>query len=257
MAHGDTSENDLIEQFARRHEYHRWRGVNTLPEELFVWRFLLPGPAAPGWTLERAEVMEMPGLPRSLLSLWKEDDANRVVQLEVVEYPSRGDAHRALVHALWEFQSPLIRRQPEQPVGDVTFTFPGDTATVFARANLVIVLRSVSVRPEPITPLAHRVDRFLVSRPRPTTTEEVLAPAAVRAADQTAADIEQEVPLEIDLPENRERPAGLKIFAPSGEIASREGRLVYRARQPGPHRLTVSIVTPTGEAAARQVDLRL
>jgi hypothetical protein len=247
-------EEYLIEELGRRHGFQAWRGANTLGEELFVWRFLLPGAAAPGWTPVRLDILEAPGAPRSMLSLWKGQGADELVQLEVVECPSRDRAHHALVRALWEFESPLVRRREEEPIGDVTFAFPGDTSMVFARGNLVVALRTASRTPAPVTPLARCVDAFLVDRTERVDTREAPGRAAVRAAYKPGQP-EQEIPLELDLPGPDEQQASVKFFAPSGEVVSHEGRLVYRARQPGPQRLSVYVVTPDGRMAGRQIQV--
>jgi hypothetical protein len=245
-------ERYVMTELEARHAYESWRGANTLGEELFIWHFLLAEGALPEWSLQRLQVVASRDQPRSIQSLWRRSQAqDELVQVEVVECPSRATAHRALLRAIWAFQSPLVRRFNAEPVGDVAFAFPGETAIVAARANLVMAIRSVSRALVPVTSVARGLDANIKSKLASAPSLGMTSQVAVRVTKPPAAHPGEFVPLEIDAAEEGESEVCLKFFAAGGEVAVHEGRIAYRAQREGPQQLTVCVVTPRGAVTER------
>jgi hypothetical protein len=73
-------------------------------------------------------------------------------------------AHEYLVDALNEFESGGMGRRSDANFGDVVFGT--DSVALFARANLVVLVRKATPQPEPVTPLAQAIDTLILSRLR-------------------------------------------------------------------------------------------
>ena len=88
-----------------------------------------------------------------------------MVRVDVFECASSDAAHEYLIDALNEFESAGIGRRTDVSFGDVAFGT--QSVALFARGNLVVLVRKATPQPEPVTPIAQAVDTIILGRPRP------------------------------------------------------------------------------------------
>lgn len=258
----------FIDNLKQRHGFGSWCGRNTLDENLYVWRFLLSeralpagqlrgtkrtGPPPPTLSALTASGLKLPALPYHSRSIWRPaGKSDAVVLVDAFECASRAVAHLFLVHVLGEFQSPLVAREKEAGTGDVAFTSPGDAVIVFARANIVFLIRNAAEHLVSVTDVARRVDNELVVKPGS-------APQAVRPRIRrfrtlgAEARVGARLPLELRASHPRERSLTYKFLSRSGEVSMEEDRLVYRANEPGLQEVTVYAASDEAGATKRRL----
>jgi hypothetical protein len=115
-----------------------------------------------GWTLER-EKRNDKATPPALHSLWRRGDStNELLALDVFECDSVKATRDQLLEVLSNFESGSVERKTETSApGDVAFGL-GETMVLFARANLVILIRNAGPKVVPITAAAREVDAMIV-----------------------------------------------------------------------------------------------
>ena len=80
------------------------------------------------------------------------------------ECASTDAAHEYLIDALNEFESGGIGRRADAAFGDVAFGT--ESVALFARGNLVVLVRKATPQKEPVTPIAQIVDALIINRLR-------------------------------------------------------------------------------------------
>lgn len=130
-------QSDQRELLRRTHNFADWAqgGGPTLRG------FTFNGGELPGWELVKSQFKEALNPPR-LDTFWrpKGADSETLLGVHVIEAESVPAAREALLDALGEFQSAVIRRRTDINVGEVVFG--QEFMLVFARANLVIFVRN-------------------------------------------------------------------------------------------------------------------
>jgi hypothetical protein len=260
----DTS---ALESLRERHDYDAWRGANRLSEDLFVWRFFLAGQELPGWQAHRIQLLEAEGWPRSVHSIWKRPgagdtaaSARELLGLDVYECDSRAAAHDALLRALGELQSTNVVRDRQDVVGDVSFRVPGDAAVLFARANVVVLVRSAGVEivaaPEPARQLDADLARKSPASPAPAGGPASVVPQIRRfeSASRTAR-VGAPVSLDVEVDDPLGRPVWFKLFARGGEVWLADGRLSYQAAEAGTREIELFAVNANGGVARTVLEL--
>jgi hypothetical protein len=244
------------ERLRQRHDYESWRDRNTLEEELFIWQFFFAGDVFPGWRVHRTQRVEAAGWPPGIQSIWRPpgEDTQTLLAVDAYECASRAAAHAFLIQLLTGFQSPEVSRQDPPAVGDVVFAVPGETALLFARANLAFLIRSAGRQVLPVTEVARQLDRELTARPE--VTEARLAPDIRRFA-LAAPEIQVgvSVPLEIEASDPREERLWFKFFSSAGQVLLEDGKLVYRPLAAGPQQVTVYVINEHRDAASRVLEI--
>ena len=153
----DPTFHDLLKQ---RYDYESWKNTTTLDRDLHITKFSFTGREFPGWQLQRVDRSDSAAGPFHQ-SIWKRYE-DELLSVNVLECASRAAAHEAIIEFLGEFQSPMIARQTTGAAGDVAFAMPGETAVLFARANLVVLLRNAGPKITELGTLARGFDQFLM-----------------------------------------------------------------------------------------------
>ena len=151
-------ERDALKE---RHRFREWAGKTSLPADRSVQGFALTGDELPGLRLERADPRGDAQPPR-LTSLWRRAGNQAVVRVDLFECASVADAHEYLIDALNEFESAAIVRRTDAAIGDVAFGT--DSVALFARANLVVLVRKASPQTEAVLPIAQAIDALILGR---------------------------------------------------------------------------------------------
>ncbi|MGI8807981.1 MAG: hypothetical protein ACR2KK_09100 [Acidimicrobiales bacterium] len=231
-----------------------WFGVNRLDENLFVQHHQVVGNEVPGWRLERSRTVQLPEGPDIRRTFWRASDKEAtVLSVELIECASRQEAHRMLATLVGDYQSPEVARDERAPVGDVSFTVPGETAIVFARANVVVQVRNADGEVVPVTDIAAAVDVQIHRRPEVggvvVPSIEVPVPRSTTLLPGGA----------VELTLKCANPLGgivtLRYYSRLGQVAVVNGTTVYEAEQAGEERLVVVATNSAGGSAETSVDL--
>ena len=246
----------MLDDLKQRHAYEKWRASNTIEQNLFIWKFFLSGSEFPGWQIHRIQSVETGGWPPSIQSIWRrhEGETGALLSVDIFEHPSRTAAHEFLVQLLGEFQSPDVTRQEQITIGDVAFAGLGDAFLLFARANLVILIRNAGRDLMPISEVARQFDRDLVSRPEMDGAK--VAPE-IRRFESLAREFQVgvSVPLEVEASDPLERPLWYKFFSRAGEVLLKEGRLVYQPASAGEQEVSVFAINANRGTASQVLRL--
>jgi hypothetical protein len=146
-----------------RHEAATWQRRIKHADRL-VKAFALEGTELRGWTLQRTQ-RDDGGKPAALHSLWSRDPAGRtLLAIDVFECKSVAAAHDQLLEVLGQMQSGVVARQTGKSVpGDVAFGH-GKAMALFARANMVVLIRNAGPTVVPVDAIARTFDALVIKR---------------------------------------------------------------------------------------------
>jgi hypothetical protein len=252
-------DSQLVETLKERHSYDTWRDNNTLEENLFIWKFFLNGNEFPNWRAHRIQPIEVPGQPPSIQSIWQlptKDKTETLLNVNIYECGSRRNAHEFLVHLLGEFQSPLIVRQEQTPIGDIAFVYPGNTSILFSRANLVLLIRNVGRDLVSVNEFAQQLDLSLTSRPETEGVKVVPEIQRFQPLDEEFR-TPSGVLLELEASDPLERPLWYKFFSRSGEVLLEGDRLTYQPQASGAQEATVFAINANRGAVSQRVEFSI
>lgn len=245
-----TTGAEGLEYFADRYGFDDWR-ESRAEEALFVWLFFLGGEELPGRRAARIESDEAPGWPPATHSLWVgEEETSPPVRVDVYETRSPEEAREHLLRQLGEFESPALERR-DGP-GDVAFGTAGDRALVFARANLVVLVRNAGVEVASVEPVGDALDRLFVSPAldRSSVRPEIRRLGLGGAAPSRGAP----APLELEADDPLGRRVWFRLAAASGAFSASEGRVFYTPEAEGPQAVEVTAVNENLGAARETLE---
>lgn len=135
----------------------QWRGRSESGRRLLKG-FRFEGSELKGWKLLRVKDSEE-GKTMILRSMWRPgDDADELVAVDVFVSTTVKDAHETLLEALANVQSGAMERKTEKNApGDVAFGL-ANTMIVFARANVVVLVRNAGRTVVPVGTIARDLD---------------------------------------------------------------------------------------------------
>ena len=206
----------------------------------------------------QAAPVELPALPRVTRTFWRghEHARDMLVEVQTIENASRESAHRVLLGMLGDLQSPALVRRDDLGFGDVVFATPGSGGILFARGNLVFLLRCIEIRARSLLPEAHALDADLMAAPAMLTAS---ADVEVKPAARGEA---------IPLVRTGPRPAGratsgasltaspsaavsYKAFSRGGDVSWRNDTIVYTPELAGEHDVVIYQIGPGGASTLR------
>jgi len=153
-----AAERDALKE---RHRFREWAGKSSLPADRSVQGLSLNGEELPGFRLDRLDRRADTQPPR-LTSFWRRTGTQAVVRVDIFECVSVTDAHEYLIDALNEFESAAILRRTDVAIGDVAFG--SDSVVLFARSNLVVLLRKATPQTEAVVSIAQTIDALILGR---------------------------------------------------------------------------------------------
>jgi hypothetical protein len=250
-------ESQQQEFLRRRYDFEAWREHNTLDEELFIWRLFLSGDELPGWQAHRIQAIDVPGWPPSIQSIWRrtEDRSEALLRLDVFACASRAAVHEFVLLLLGEYQSPDVARLEQPGAGDVAFT-AGETAILFARANMVVQFRNAESDLVPVADVARQFDQYLAVRPA-VGVGAVLPQIQRFEARVVDEPTRVSVPLELEAADPLDRPLWFAFFSPSGRVLLEAGGLAYRPTRGGVQEVTVFAQNPNHGVASQTLQFEL
>jgi hypothetical protein len=153
-----ASDREVLKE---RHRYKEWAGRSTAPSDRTIRNFMFTGDELPGYRLDRVDRREAPQ-PARVTAFWRHADTNAVVRIDVFECATLNAAHDYLIDALNEFESGAFGRRTDMSFGDVAFGT--DSVALFARGNLVVLVRKATPQAESVTGIAQAIDAIILSR---------------------------------------------------------------------------------------------
>lgn len=265
---------NLFDFLKQKYDYDAWAGRNKLDESLFIWEYTLGEDELAGWQIHHAqslppppasllpETARMHGAPaagwlRAIQSIWSppgSDDS--LLNIDIYECASRRSGHELLTRLLGEFQSPAGSLQEQAAIGDVAFADQLNAVMLFARANLVILIRNAGRDLVPASDLAARFDQELISKPE--ATDEQAAPE-IRKFQTMEKEIQvgKEAGLELEALARTAQPIWYKLFASSGEFRAEHERLIYEPAETGSQEITIYAIGTDRRAARETLQLNV
>jgi hypothetical protein len=200
----------------------------------------LTGKEFPNWQAHRIQSVTQAGWPPLIQSIWKplSGGTETLLRLDVYQCNSPDAAQDFLLRLLGHFQSPQIARHKDSIVGDVALAPAGETALVFARANLVVFIANAGSKLVPVRDVARRLDEELTSEPA-TTVNKTLPSLSLSWGVVTPFQAGTAVPLQLHAADPLEKPLWYKIHTRLGELVLESGHPIYRPISPGQDQLTV------------------
>lgn len=152
------------EELKRRFKYEEWSRPDAGEERAVLRNISLSGIDSPGWSPSRIQRMTTKDFPPYVRSMWQSSTGGTevLIRVDIYECDSIPAAREFLLRILGEFESNRIERR-EGLVGDVAFSYTGDTMVLFSRSNIVVWLRNAGPNVVTVTFLAQQIDAHLLS----------------------------------------------------------------------------------------------
>ena len=129
-----------------RYRYAEWSeaaAANSVVQRMESFR----GTELPGWTLRRGTRTTPFGGVTLVRGIWSASAAgdqgdDRALDVELLVCTNSAAARELLLSMLGDMQGPAATRLSAGSIGDVAFHLGGDSAIMFARANVVVRVRN-------------------------------------------------------------------------------------------------------------------
>jgi hypothetical protein len=254
-----VTNQELLEQLERIHDYETWRDTNKLNTNLFLWHSLSHDFQISGLQPAKIEQVRVRETINSIQSIWQpaELEENYVLNIELYECSSRSEAQHFLLDRMGQMQlSHLLLRDEQSDIGDVVFMTKQRTFILFARANLAVLISNVGKHRVPVAEIGARFDRNFISIP--ATTQEYSGPT-IRTFELSTEDLKRDevIALTISASEPDDQPLSFKFFSDSGEVHLVDGQPHYTAKESGPQAIKVFAINPAGYAATRNLQFSI
>ena len=154
-----TQRRFIEQRFAAKEWYGRGpRGRRMVRE------FGFEGSELVEWTLERVERDER-AKPPVIHSMWRHEGAgNELLAVDAFECASVKAANDQLIEILGDIESAAVeRRTGRNGIGDISFGL-NDTMVLFARANMVLLVRNAGRSVVKVGAIARAFDKMLERR---------------------------------------------------------------------------------------------
>jgi hypothetical protein len=153
----DSSHRAYLET---RHKRSEWHG--RAPNRNMIVGLSFTGSELPGWTLLRVRRDERQS-PPEIKTLWHHGDpALELLSISVWECVSIVAAHDHLLEVLANIESDAVeRREQDDRIGDVAFAL-AHTMVLFARVNVVVLIRNAGPSIVDVNPVARELDGLLL-----------------------------------------------------------------------------------------------
>ncbi len=113
----------------------------------------------PGWRLQRLDPLpaEERNRPGGIRTLWAGDEG-AVLSVEIWQCTSPAAAREQLLEVLGQFESPQVERaKGAAAIGEIAFVH-GEQTLLFARENVVVLVRNAGPRIVPVLEAARKLD---------------------------------------------------------------------------------------------------
>ena len=165
---------ERYEELKRRFNFEAWRERNLLRLTATLKTFEIGENDIPGWYIVRRSY-DSTITPPVAKMIWSRREASneQLLSIETRASDSLQGAHAHLLELLGEFQSTALKEKPELDIGDVAFGITDPTVLLFARANLVVLVRNAGPKVIRVDEVARRLDAEIVGQLRRAETPQV------------------------------------------------------------------------------------
>jgi biotin carboxyl carrier protein len=221
-----------LDALRTHYRFDEWVNRSRTDESLFIAGYDVRRAALGAGEMSAERIVEAaePAAPKMTRVFWKPpgEGEDVIVDVQVFECNSRAQAHEYLLQFLGSFQAPELARRDDVPWSDVCFTTRGEGAVLFARGNLVHVIRNAGRRRVRLLGVAAMLDLPLAE--------------AVAAAPQVTAMVEEEQPAR----SKGKKKRTAKKAAVSDEMRGSVGEPILLPKQARPS-VEVRVVTRGGD----------
>jgi hypothetical protein len=148
---------ERLERLKKRYGWDEWGEAPAGREETPSLAARVDEGLLPGWRLQRTDPLSGEDLPGGIRTMWVRDEGV-ALSVEIWQCASSAAARELLLQVLERFESPRVERaQGAAAVGEVAFAH-GEQTLLFARKNLVVLVRNAGPRIVPALDAARTLD---------------------------------------------------------------------------------------------------
>ncbi len=147
------------ERLMKRYRWDEWGAPAAGKPETPLLAVRVDERLLPGWKLQRTDPLPAEERDRSggIRTLWMGEEG-AVLSVEIWQCASPAAARELLLEVLGQFESPQVERaQGAAAIGEVAFVH-GEQTLLFARENLVVLVRNAGLRIVPVVDTARLLD---------------------------------------------------------------------------------------------------
>ena len=155
------------EELKQRFDFEAWRERNLLGSTATLKPFELGDNDLPGWRIRRRS--DNPAVrPPVLKTVWtpRSGSDQGLLSIAVSFCDSLQAAHEQLLDWLGDFESTAVKERSELQIGDVAFGISEPWMLLFARANVVVLVRNAGPRLVGVHDEARALDSRIISQVR-------------------------------------------------------------------------------------------
>jgi len=248
----DLEKNDAMLEFVKRcYGYATWPKPQASAEKVFIRGFFLREGELLNWQLKGIRDIELQNrspMTQMILRSTKYQ-ANSTLRVDAYECLSLEDASNVLFDLLAEFQL-SIAHEKHPDFGDALFAAPKDFAILFARANLVFLLRNIGTEAVSLRNIARSIDEYLIAKPE--GEHKVMRRFYFGEAKAMLRDT---IPIHEESASPFGRHCFYKFFSHDGEVSQQNGQLFYHPSQLGLQTLNVFAMDEYGSLLSQELHL--
>ncbi|HEV7681759.1 MAG TPA: hypothetical protein VGO68_06530 [Pyrinomonadaceae bacterium] len=253
---------ELERLLKKRHDFAAWSTLPIQNSQVFIWQGrgsrygFFP---ATTWSLEGSRSFKGEAETPKITELKYRSAETDDMALRVLLYQcgSSANARSFLLNLLGEFQIPVLRRYGvllkngfATIVGDVAFNDPQDSVFLFVRANVVVFIQNAGTRNAALTDFARDLDVAIFNIPA-LLNEEIVDEQQFQLGSDTFR-VGEEMTIESIEKGEFQRDTLYKFATESGEVFSRDNRLIYCSSSTGKQSIVVFTLRD-GLLVSRQV----
>lgn len=235
---------ELLKVLIKKYDFDPWKEAME-ESHLFIWKFFVSGLEVSDWKLERLLVPKTSGkMPAIIQSFWK-SLGQSVLRVDIFECSSFARARSFLLEVLGDFETKGMKRRDHFPskteeeniIGDVLFVDPIEKTLLFARGNMVFLVRGCELPLDVAERFARQFDHLLNSTPHAVDGEKY-----AETSDFVFPDGNFHVGDEVELiakGADSNSPASYKFVSSHGEVFSNRNKLTYRPRIAGLNEISI------------------
>lgn len=238
-----------VELLKQHYRFNEWMRPAATDRQLFVRHYLVNQALFPQWRQERVRTLDLPGMPRYVQTLWRNQSrSNVVVRIDTYECSSNEGARELLLNTLGNTQHGL-NQQFDDFTGEISFGSAGDNAWVFVRGNLLIRMTNIDAAHVPLRHRASEIDNDLMDQSTSADTRAASprrSPIKQFAFEKSIDAIhrDEEVAVNVAMDESESGPVCCRFFYTGGEMRLDKQKLLFRATTDKPAEIDLYATTP-------------
>lgn len=244
----------LLQDLKANYEYLQW-GPKTATRGLFIDSAnIVDAGALYGWERLHGRTVETSNWPLVSQSLWFQQHSKheRLLRVDVDVCSSEASARYFFLQRLGQFRSTHIKSNPDGAFGDVSFAKLEDDTILFARGNMVVMLRNAGESSFSLEEVAASVDDRLIRNP--AVEGEPFVETDLFVLTGKTYQVNQKLPLTPVVP--YPAPDGFyKFFSSKGHTRSGTAQFLYQPTQAGDQEVFIFATDSKGRIFRQVLEL--